>query len=200
MLVANGLASLLQLGLFCLAAVVLLGGLTGIAVWRILRTNKPVFLPLGPRLTVQSGRGGLKEVAGNIRSTLGNRDPEIAAMRSPAISRNQIALRLNIHVVNESDQEADLKFWETFQGPELTMHLGDLTLAAKLFAYYPRLGCLWVVVDFEGEAEQLLRAEHIPVRFRIDHAGYRQESDKLGPDMRKSLKDQLTLSREGEPA
>jgi hypothetical protein len=196
MLMALDISGILQLGLFCLAALVLMGGMTAFAVWRILRMNKPVFIPLGPRLTVQSGRGGLRQVLSDLRRTLRNRNPEYASMVAPSVSRNQIALRLLINIVNASDRAAELKFWETFQGPELTLHLGDLVLAGKLFAYCPALGYLWVIFEIEGEAQHLLPSEHIRAHFQIDHAGYRHQSEILGRDMRRSLINQLALSRE----
>jgi hypothetical protein len=111
---------------------------------------------------------------------------------------NCLQAALLIEIADETRLSKELAVWQNLKGESLHLHLGDGISTATLITCRPEdraIGAAhWVQFPVDKNGREQLANSGRPVRFAIDHAGYRHESLPLSADVRQSLLDDLTLS------
>lgn len=114
----------------------------------------------------------------------------------PGRDRLQAALLI---AVDETRLGEDLAFWRDLRGDQLTLRLGPASYPANLLTCRPEdrsIGAAhWVQFVLDPDGQRLLTAPSSQALLRIDMQGYAHDSGPLGEEVRRSLGEDLTVSR-----
>jgi hypothetical protein len=117
--------------------------------------------------------------------------------------RGRLQAALLIEVADEKKLTQELAAWQTFQGLDLRLRIGETSLSSCLITCRPEdrsIGAAhWVQFPLDDKGRKLLGEFGLPARFQLHHPGYRHESLPLSEEVRQSLLDDLVLSdRDGK--
>ena len=114
----------------------------------------------------------------------------------PGRDRLQAALLI---AVDETRLGEDLAFWRDLRGDQLTLRLGPASYPANLLTCRPEdrsIGAAhWVQFVLDPDGRRLLTAPSSQALLRIDMPAYAHDSGPLGEEVRRSLGEDLTVSR-----
>jgi hypothetical protein len=112
--------------------------------------------------------------------------------------RNQLQAALLIAVEDETRVLEELAAWKDLSGDAVRLQVGPRALAARLVTCRPEdrsIGTAhWVRFPFDAEGRLLFADFRQTARFEIDCSSYRHQGERLSPDVRQSLLDDLELS------
>ncbi len=112
--------------------------------------------------------------------------------------RNQLQAALLIETPDESQLVNELALWQTLNGGEVQLRLGDLRVVANLVTCRPEDRCIgaahWVQFTLDAAARRQLANFRLPAGCVVEHGSYHHQSEPLSNDVRQSLLDDLEMS------
>ena len=112
--------------------------------------------------------------------------------------RDRLQAALLIDIENEAQLTDELSFWQTLEGDNLKLCVGDLRFPAHLVTCRPEdrtIGAAhWVQFGVDAAGRKQLANFRRPAYFEIAHHTYQHTSAVLSEDVRQSLLDDLDLS------
>jgi hypothetical protein len=112
--------------------------------------------------------------------------------------RDRLQAALLLTVSDESRLTQELLAWQDLRGDALCFHIGPSRYPANLLTCRPEDRCIgtahWVQFVLDASGRRLLADFRQSAHFAVALPDYRHESAPLGPDVRRSLLDDLALS------
>ncbi len=116
--------------------------------------------------------------------------------------QNTLQAAMLINVEDETQLEEELSPWEDFEGKDLRLNVGNMTVESELITCRPEDLCIgaahWVQFTIDSDSRDGLADLRLPAWLEFVLPKYRHQSAQLSDEIRQSLLEDLELSDKDE--